>query len=86
MLGWIWTALIGLVAGALAKLAMPGKDGGGIIMTMLLGLGGALLVTWLGKAVGWYDPGEGAGFIGSFLGAVILLLGYRFYKKKIAKS
>ncbi|MCE2502609.1 MAG: GlsB/YeaQ/YmgE family stress response membrane protein [Chlorobi bacterium] len=86
MLGWIWTALVGLIAGALAKLVMPGKDGGGFIMTMLLGLAGALLMTLIGKAIGWYEAGEGAGFIGSFLGAVILLVIYRFYKKKAGKS
>ena len=79
---WIWMGIIGLLAGALVKLVMPGKDGGGIIITMLLGIAGALLMTLLGKAVGWYEPGEGAGFIGAFLGAVILLLGYRQIKKR----
>ncbi|MGE3802744.1 MAG: GlsB/YeaQ/YmgE family stress response membrane protein [Candidatus Kapaibacterium sp.] len=79
---WIWMGIIGLLAGALAKFVLPGKDGGGIIITMLLGIAGALLMTLLGKAVGWYDPGDSAGFIGAFLGSVILLLGYRQIKKK----
>ena len=81
MLHWIWMALIGLLAGALAKLVLPGKDGGGIVITMMLGLAGALIMTLIGKAVGWYEPGEGAGFIAAFLGAVVLLLAYRQFKR-----
>lgn len=77
-MGWLWTILIGLVVGALAKLIMPGKDPGGCIITMLLGIGGALLATAIGRGLGWYDAGEAAGFIGSVIGAVIILAIYRF--------
>lgn len=78
----IWTLIIGLVAGALAKLLMPGRDPGGFIITMLLGVAGAFIATWLGKAIGWYQAGEGAGFIGAVVGAVILLVIYRFVVKR----
>jgi uncharacterized membrane protein YeaQ/YmgE (transglycosylase-associated protein family) len=73
----LWTALIGLIAGALAKAIMPGKDPGGIIITMLLGIAGAMVGTFLGRSLGWYSTGEGAGLIAAVVGAVILLLGYR---------
>jgi uncharacterized membrane protein YeaQ/YmgE (transglycosylase-associated protein family) len=78
----IWTLIIGLVAGALAKLLMPGRDPGGFIITMLLGVAGAFIATWLGQAIGWYQAGEGAGFIGAVVGAVILLLIYRLVVKR----
>jgi uncharacterized membrane protein YeaQ/YmgE (transglycosylase-associated protein family) len=78
----IWTLIIGLVAGALAKLLMPGRDPGGFIITMLLGVAGAFIATWLGQAIGWYQAGEGAGFIGAVVGAVILLVIYRFVVKR----
>lgn len=73
----LWTLLIGLVVGALGKLVMPGKDPGGTIITILLGIGGAFLASFIGRAAGWYAPNEAAGFIASILGAVILLAGYR---------
>ncbi|HEX6114819.1 MAG TPA: GlsB/YeaQ/YmgE family stress response membrane protein [Geminicoccaceae bacterium] len=73
----ILTLIIGLVAGAVAKLLMPGRDPGGFIITMLLGVAGAFLATWLGQAIGWYGPDEGARFIGAVVGAVILLVIYR---------
>lgn len=74
----IWMIIIGAVAGALAKLVMPGKDPGGIIVTILLGIAGAVVAGFIGRAIGWYDePGEGAGLIASVLGAVLLLVGYR---------
>ncbi len=74
----IWTVIIGLVVGAIAKLLMPGKDPGGWIITALIGVAGAVLAGFLGRAVGWYDnPGEGAGIIASVIGAVILLAVYR---------
>jgi uncharacterized membrane protein YeaQ/YmgE (transglycosylase-associated protein family) len=82
----LWMAVIGLIVGALAKLIMPGKDPGGIIVTMLLGIAGALLAGWLGQAVGWYKPGEGAGFIMSLIGALILLFIYRLFKGKRAAT
>jgi len=74
ILGWI---LFGLVIGALAKLVMPGKDPGGIIVTILLGIAGALVGGFLGQALGLYETGEPAGWVGAFLGAVLLLFLYR---------
>jgi uncharacterized membrane protein YeaQ/YmgE (transglycosylase-associated protein family) len=73
----LWMAIIGLVVGALAKLIMPGRDPGGIIVTMLIGVAGALLAGFLGRAVGWYEAGESSGFIASLLGALLLLGIYR---------
>ena len=73
----LWTIIIGGIAGAVAKLLMPGKDPGGIIVTILLGIAGAFVATYLGQAIGWYDAGDGAGFIGAVVGAIILLLIYR---------
>ncbi len=77
----VWTILIGLVAGAVAKLIMPGKDPGGIIITILLGIGGSVVFTYLGKFLGLYQEGETAGFIGAVIGAIILLAVYRMFKK-----
>jgi uncharacterized membrane protein YeaQ/YmgE (transglycosylase-associated protein family) len=73
----LWMLIIGLVVGALAKLIMPGKDPGGIIVTMLIGVAGALIAGFLGRSMGWYSEGEPAGFIASIVGAIILLAGYR---------
>jgi uncharacterized membrane protein YeaQ/YmgE (transglycosylase-associated protein family) len=70
--------IVGLIAGALAKLIMPGKDPGGIIITILLGIAGSFIAGFLGRAVGWYrDPGSGPGIIASIIGALILLGIYR---------
>ena len=77
----VWTILIGLAAGAIAKLIMPGKDPGGIIITILLGIGGSVIFTYLGKFLGLYQEGETAGFIGAIIGAIILLAVYRMFKK-----
>ena len=77
-MSFIWTILIGLVAGLVAKFLMPGRDPGGFIITTLLGIVGAVVATWLGQTLGWYGPGQGAGFIGAVVGAVILLAIYRF--------
>ena len=74
ILGWI---LFGLIVGALAKLVMPGRDPGGIIVTMLLGIAGAVIGGFVGRALGFYGEGEAAGFLMSFLGAVVLLALYR---------
>jgi uncharacterized membrane protein YeaQ/YmgE (transglycosylase-associated protein family) len=74
---FLWMLIIGLVVGALAKLIMPGKDPGGVIVTMLIGIAGALIAGFLGRAVGWYNEGEPAGFIASVVGAVLLLIVYR---------
>jgi uncharacterized membrane protein YeaQ/YmgE (transglycosylase-associated protein family) len=70
----VWTILIGFVAGVIAKFIMPGKnEPSGFILTTLLGIGGAFLATYLGQAIGWYGPNEGARFIGAIVGAIILL-------------
>lgn len=74
----LWMLIIGLIVGALAKLVMPGRDPGGIFITMLIGVAGALIAGFLGRAAGWYQPGQSAGFIASVIGAVILLAIYRF--------
>jgi len=75
---FLWTLIIGLVVGAIAKLLMPGKDPGGFIVTMLIGIAGALLAGFLGRALGWYnDPAEAPGLIASVIGAMVLLLLYR---------
>jgi uncharacterized membrane protein YeaQ/YmgE (transglycosylase-associated protein family) len=73
----LWMIIVGVIVGALAKLIMPGRDPGGIIVTMLLGIGGSLLAGLLGRALGWYQPGEPAGFISSVIGAIIILAIYR---------
>ncbi len=82
----IWSIIIGAIAGSLAKLIMPGKDGGGIIMTIILGIAGSLLFTFLGRLVGWYAEGDSAGFIASVLGALVLLAIYRLVKGKGASQ
>ena len=73
----LWMLIIGLIVGALAKLVMPGRDPGGIFITMLLGVAGSLIAGFLGRQLGWYANNEGAGFIASILGAVVLLAIYR---------
>ena len=81
-MGIIWTLIIGLLAGIVAKFLMPGRETpGGLIITMLLGVAGAFVATYLGQAVGWYQAGQGAGFIGAVVGAIILLVIYRFVKR-----
>jgi uncharacterized membrane protein YeaQ/YmgE (transglycosylase-associated protein family) len=80
-LGWI---IIGIVAGVLGKFIMPGKDPGGFIVTILLGIAGALLAGFIGQAVGFYSAGEGAGWIGATVGAIILLAIYRVVKGRTA--
>ena len=76
---FLWMLVIGLIVGALAKLIMPGRDPGGIIITILLGIAGALVAGFLGRALGWYRPGDSAGFIASLIGAIILLAIYRMF-------
>lgn len=75
--GWLWWIIIGGVAGGIAKLLMPGRDPGGCLVTILLGIAGAFLAGWLGEAVGWYEEGEGAGFLAAIVGAFIILAIYR---------
>ncbi len=76
---YIWVAIIGLIVGALAKFIMPGKDPGGFIITMLLGIAGSFLGTFIGRALGMYQQGQAAGFIMSLIGAIILLALYRMF-------
>jgi len=83
-MGIIWTIIIGLLAGIVAKFLMPGRDPGGFIVTILLGIAGAFVATYLGQAIGWYHAGEGAGFIGAVIGAVIILIVYRLIKGRSA--
>lgn len=69
------------MAGALAKFIMPGRDPGGFVVTALLGIGGSLLATWVGQAAGWYQQGQGAGFIGAVVGAFAILAIYHFVSR-----
>lgn len=79
----LMTIIVGLIVGAVAKFFMPGKDPGGIIITILLGIGGAALAGFIGRAVGWYSLGSGPGLIASVLGAMLILL---IYRKMFAKA
>ena len=83
---YIWAAIIGLIVGALAKLIMPGKDPGGIIITMLLGIAGSFIGTFIGRALGFYQSGQAAGFIMSLIGAIILLALYRLFVRRSATT
>jgi uncharacterized membrane protein YeaQ/YmgE (transglycosylase-associated protein family) len=77
----IWVMIIGLIVGALAKLVMPGRDPGGILVTMLLGIAGSVVGGFIGRLLGLYGPGQRAGFIVSTLGAILLLVLYRLFTK-----
>jgi uncharacterized membrane protein YeaQ/YmgE (transglycosylase-associated protein family) len=77
----LWTLLIGLLAGIVAKFLTPGRDPGGCIITMLLGVAGAFLATYLGQMIGWYKAGQTAGFLGAVVGAVILLVAYHIIRR-----
>jgi uncharacterized membrane protein YeaQ/YmgE (transglycosylase-associated protein family) len=83
-MGIVWTIIIGFIVGVVAKLVYPGKQGLGIIMTTLLGIGGSLLATYGGQALGWYHPGQGTGFLGALVGAILILFLYGLLKKKSA--
>lgn len=79
----LWALFIGLIVGALAKLLMPGRDPGGIIVTMLLGVAGSMLAMLVGRGAGWYDqPGQGPGILASLLGAIVLLALYRLVMRR----
>lgn len=80
----IWMIIVGLLAGAVAKFLMPGRQGGGLIITALLGIAGSVVAGYLGGMVGWYQPGQGPGFIGSVVGALIVLFVYGLLTKKKA--
>jgi uncharacterized membrane protein YeaQ/YmgE (transglycosylase-associated protein family) len=75
--GWIAWIIIGAIAGAIAKAIMPGRDPGGCIVTILLGIAGAVLAGWLGNMLGWYKAGQGAGFIAAIVGAILILFIWR---------
>jgi uncharacterized membrane protein YeaQ/YmgE (transglycosylase-associated protein family) len=81
IIGWI---VFGLIVGAIAKLLMPGRDPGGWIVTILLGIAGALVGGFLGRAVGWYGANDAAGFLMSLLGAIVLLALYRLARGRTA--
>jgi len=82
VIGWI---VFGLIVGVIAKFLMPGRDPGGFIITMLLGIAGAVIGGMIGRTLGWYGPNEGAGFLMSLLGAILLLVLYRtlFVRKTV---
>lgn len=82
MLHWIWTILIGFVVGFIAKAITPGKDPGGFIITAVIGVAGSVFASFLGQSIGWYHAGQTAGFLGSVVGAVLLLVLYNFFKRK----
>lgn len=73
---FLWMLIVGLIVGALAKLIVPGRDPGGIIVTMLIGIAGSFIAGIVGRALGWYGEGQSAGFISSVVGAIVLLLIY----------
>ncbi len=79
---WLYIILIGFIVGVLARLLKPGKDSMGIILTILLGIAGALLAGWLGQATGYYAPGEAAGFFGALLGAIVILVVVGLFRRK----
>src|SRR5687768_8355967 len=84
-MGIVWTIIIGFVAGLIAKFIMPGKnEPSGFIMTTILGVVGAFVATYLGQALGWYAPGEGAGLIGAIVGAIILLFVWGLFSRRRA--
>ena len=83
-MGFLVMIVVGLIVGALAKFVMPGDDPGGIIVTILLGVAGALVGGFLGRAVGMYQPGEPAGWIMSVIGAIVLLFLYRMFTRSRA--
>jgi uncharacterized membrane protein YeaQ/YmgE (transglycosylase-associated protein family) len=79
---WLYIILIGFIVGVLARLLKPGKDSMGIILTILLGIAGALLSGWVGQATGYYEPGQPAGFIGALLGAIVILIIVGLFRRK----
>lgn len=77
----IWTVIIGFIVGLVARFLMPGRDPAGFVVTAILGIVGALVATFLGQALGWYAQGEPAGFIGSVIGAIIVLAVYHLIRR-----
>ena len=84
-MGIIWTIIIGFLAGLVAKFIVPGsREPSGFILTTILGIVGAVVASYLGQALGWYQPGEGAGFIGAVVGAIIILVIWGFVARRRA--
>ena len=84
MFGLLMTIIIGFVVGVIAKVIMPGKENMGLILTTLLGIAGSIAATYLGQAVGWYEAGQGAGWIGSIVGAFLLLWIFQKFRSRNA--
>ncbi len=85
-MGIIWTIIIGLVAGIVAKFLHPGSnEPKGFILTAILGIVGAIVATYIGQAIGWYQPGQGAGFIGAVVGAIIVLVIWGIVARRSAR-
>jgi uncharacterized membrane protein YeaQ/YmgE (transglycosylase-associated protein family) len=80
--GWLSWIFIGLLAGLIAKAITPGRDPSGCLVTIVLGIGGAVLAGFLGQMLGWYEPGEGAGFLAAIVGAVLLLVVYKMIARR----
>lgn len=80
--GWLGWIVIGLIAGLIARAITPGRDPGGCIITIAIGIGGALLAGFLGQKLDWYQAGEGAGFLAAIVGAVLLLIVYRLVARR----
>ena len=86
-MGILWTIIIGFIAGVIAKFVMPGdNEPSGFILTTILGIVGAFVATYLGQALGWYRPGEGAGLIGAVVGAIIVLFVYGVFAGRQRQS
>jgi uncharacterized membrane protein YeaQ/YmgE (transglycosylase-associated protein family) len=79
---WLTWIIIGLLAGAIAKAVMPGRDPGGCLVTIIIGIAGAVLAGFLGQSLGWYRAGEGAGFIAAIVGAILILFVYRLIARR----
>lgn len=86
MFGLLMTILVGFIVGVIAKLIMPGKENMGFIITTLLGIAGSMVATYAGQAVGWYSAGDGAGWIGSIVGAFVLLWIYQKFQSRNAAA
>jgi uncharacterized membrane protein YeaQ/YmgE (transglycosylase-associated protein family) len=82
MLSFIGTVIVGLVIGLIARAVKPGDDRMGIIMTMILGVAGSLIAGYIGRALGWYQPGQAAGWVASVIGAIILLVIYGLVRRR----
>ena len=84
-MGIIWTIVIGFIAGVIAKFIMPGRnEPSGFVLTAILGIVGAMIASFLGQALGWYAPGEGAGLVGAVVGAIVLLFAWGMFAKRSA--